>query len=64
MLLGVICGIVGSFVYWRFAKAQAEIRRERANNDPNSHIRVKQPGQPRTLYDSDEEKDDLKKYNP
>jgi len=64
MMLGALFGIIGSFVYWRFTKAQEHVRHQRDAEDPNQYIRTKQPGQPRTLYDSDEEKDDLRKYHP
>jgi len=68
MGLGIILGVLGSLLYWHFAKTQERIakeRRERGDNEnPNGYIQGKLPGQPTTLFDSDEERDDLKRYKP
>jgi len=68
MLLGAVFGIMGTLLYWRFAKAQERLateRREREVNDPNQFVGTKQiGGQPHILYDADEERDDLKKELP
>ena len=69
MCMGILLGVLASLLYWQFAKACERIAKERRERDlcqqnPNDLLRGKQPGQPRTLFDCDEEHDDLKKYLP